>query len=310
MREYPKEDQVPRAQVNKAGWRAVSVASVVMALSLVGALLAQDGLFSSDPGLPGHPDGLTTLALVLAILAFLVQIFVFVLQTNASGRSIQRSEELNTATLAVLSKIEANSDATQKVLFAQFDRLLDYVVEPQSEPPRKGDSADIDEIVSAESESEMNEQPATVADVQHIVSELVRQRDRPTFAASLPKAGPSKEDSRMIQHMVGWPSREEAEALVLELAKLSPLALATLTRFGNWEVLQRQRGERVGLVNVKGEPRVIPGLIESGLVKEAEGRVVLTDYGRELARMLPIGKLYAKKPDWYDEVQGPLLKQP
>lgn len=282
---------------------------MVVTLGLVGALLAQDGLFSQDAGLPGHPDGLTTLALVLAILAFLVQIFVFVFQTNSSAAVVQRSEQLNSETRNVLSKIEANSAATQAVLFSQFDRLLDYVVGPSGDA--ETDTNAVEEMLSVDGGTEGEDQePATVADVQRIVSEFARPKDRPSFATALPRARSSEEDLRVVRYLQSWPSKEEAETAVTELEKLSPLALATLTRFGTLEIDQRLKGERIGLVRGKTMPEAVEWMIETGLLRQDGNLVMLTDRGRELARSLPIGKAMEGRPDWYDEVQASLLSSP
>jgi uncharacterized membrane protein len=310
MNEFSKEDQRPRITLNMAGWRAVTITSMIVTLGLVGTLLAQDGFFSQDPGLPDHPDGLTTLALVLAILAFLVQIFVFVFQTNSSAAAVQRSEQLNGETRNVLSKIEANSAATQAVLFSQFDRLLDYVVSPSSDGDT--DANAVEEVLSVDGDAESESQePATVADVQRIVSEWARPRERPSFATVLPGANKSsEEDLRMVRYMQSWPSKEETEAAVGDLEKLSPLALATLTRFGTLEIDQRLKGQRVGLVRGKAMPKAVQQMIEAGLLRQDGILVMLTDRGRELARSLPIGKAMDSRPDWYDDLQGSLLRPP
>jgi hypothetical protein len=293
--------------LNEAGWRAVTVGSVVLAMGLAGVLLAQDGLFSGDPGLPEHPDGLTTLALVLAILAFLVQIFVFVFQTNASAASLQRSEELNTDTQALLSRIQANSNATQRVLFSQFDRLLDYVVDPRSKGPERSPGPPIGEVLAGEraEPDDLDQGPATVADVQRIVSEFQRPADRPSFAVPSDQ-GPSDEDLRIVDYLQSWPSQPQAEAAVAELASLSPISLAVLTRMGMTEIVQRLEGERVGLWKGRNAPEGVREMTMMGLLREDDDWMTLTDHGRELLRVLPIGKPNDDRPSWYDEVLGPL----
>lgn len=276
-------------------------------MALAGVLLAQDGLFGGDPGLPDHPDGLTTLALVLAILAFLVQIFVFVFQTNASAASLQRSEELNTDTQALLSRIQANSNATQRVLFSQFDRLLDYVVDPRSKGSDRNPGPPIGEVLAGEraEPDDLDQGPATVADVQRIVSEFQRPADRPSFAVPA-DGGASDEDLRIVDYLQSWPSESQAEAAVTELASLSPFSLAVLTRMGMTEIVQRLEGERVGLWKGKNAPEAVREMTMMGLLREDDGWMTLTDHGRELLRVLPIGKPGDDRPSWYDEVLGPL----
>lgn len=306
------DDAVPRGTLNKAGWRAVTVGALVVALSLAAALLAQGGLFSDDPGLPEHPDGLTTLALVLAILAFLVQLFIYVFQTNATRASVQRSEELNAETRLALSKIEADSAATQKVLFSQFDRLLDYLVGAPREQADETESAELEQALDGEVDDGAggDHEPVTAAEVQRIVGDALRSRDRPSFGVGAVKSGPSDEDMRIIEYLQAWPSREEVDTAVAKLQSLPPLALAVLTRFATTEVRQRLEGKRTGLVRGKAEPEATQRLIDEGLVRVDGNRVTLTDKGRGLARALPIGKGHDDRPGWYDEAVAPLLAEP
>jgi len=258
--------------------------------------------------LPSHPDGLTTLALVLAILAFLVQIFVFLFQTNAAAASMQRSEQLNAETHGALNTIEANSAATQKVLFAQFDRLLDYVVGPTTESSNSAESPG-DELIDTEDGSDDEEKPATVADVQRIVAELGRQRERPIFTEQPALGTESDENLRVARYLQSWPTREEAEVAVAELKKLPPLALASLTRYGTIEIRQRLANQRIGLT-AKAKPELAKIMLAHGLIRREGDRNVLSDHGRALARALPIGKVRGERPDWYDEVLAPLLAFP
>jgi hypothetical protein len=313
--ESAPQEQRPSASINKAGLRALFTGGLVISLSLLVALLAQDGLFTSDPGLPTHPDGLTTLALVLAILAFLVQIFVFVFQANGARASERRSEDLNARTHAALSKIEADSSVTQAVLISQFERLLDYVVDGPDARAVKTESQDLEEPVGiakggATHSSQDTNAPVTAAELQRVLSDTLRQRERPTFDISAKRQQPSGEDRRTVDYLRAWPLREEAEATVSELAKLPPLALALLTRYGTAEIRQRLDGRPVGLVVGASRPAVTQRLIDAGLLRDAGDTTVLTDRGRDLVRIMPIGKITNQRPDWYDEVLAPLLQAP
>jgi hypothetical protein len=294
----------PAGTLNKAGWRAVTIGSIVISVGLLAALLAQDGLFSDSSD---HPDGLTTLALVLAVLAFLVQIFVFVFQTWAGSGAVQRSEELNAGTRQVLSKIEANSAATQRVLFAQFDRLLDYVVDGSVDGPVDGETGDrVDEpdFVTAD------DSPVTVGQMTRLLNDLPRSRERPSFEA--PLSSGSAEDRNVLSYLREWPTKDEAQEAVAELTRFPPLALTALTRLGTVEIRERRDGLRVGLALAeRREPPVaMRYLIDRGLVRRSGEVIALTDGGRALARVLPIGKPANTMPDWYDEVLAPLMKTP
>ena len=284
------------------------IAMLVVALALLATLAAQGGLFSADPGLPEHPDALTTLALVLAILAFLIQIFVFVFQTQASAASERRSEKLNSRTYELLGRIEAKSSATEKVLFSNFQQLLDYLVGTGSGTQV---SVDIDgeaKLSDDEVEEESDDEPVTASDVLRMFSEFNRTRERPRFEPQ-PVGGPSEEDQRILGFLHEWPDRKSAEAAVAELVKLPPLALAAISRLGGWEITQRQQGKPVGMR--KRKSKVGDPLIAAGLVKDDDGSVSLTERGREMVRILPIGKATKRpRPDWYDEVIAPLMSTP
>ncbi len=297
------EDRPPQVRMNKAAWRTATIACVVITLGLAAALLAQAGLWSS--GSHSRPEPLTTLALVLAILAFLIQIFVFVFQSHANNQTVRRSDELNAKTQEALSKIEANSAATQRVLFAQFDRLLDYVVAPrpkvsasQEDVPTTDD--DIEDGVSGNGE----EEPLTLADIKQAFSDAIAPSTRPVF--SVPeRREPSPNDRAVVQFLRDWPSHAEAEAIVEELSKLSPLAIAWLTKAATHEKIMRREGRPFAL-NGRGAPSPhVSSLIDAGLITLDNKQYTLTDKGRNLARMLPIGKS-PMRPSWLDEVQAPL----
>jgi hypothetical protein len=300
-----QKERRPRVALNKAGWRVVTVASLVVAISLLAALLAQGGLFTNDPGLPDHPDGLTTLVLVLAILAFFIQIFVFIFQTQAGHSSVLRSEELNAQTNELLVKIETSNALTEKNLISQFNRLLDYVVDDsrgQVVTPTAVDPED-------ENDGEARDDKRTVSssEVRQMIAEANRLRERPQFEESAGST-PSEEDERVLKQMLKWPSRDEAEAAVKVLAGMPSMSVAVLSRIASMEIQKRRQGKAVGskIPPTRGIGPATQRLIDLGLLAVADDAVVLTDAGRVTARMLPIGKSGGKRPEWWDEIAKPI----
>jgi uncharacterized membrane protein len=298
MADEPPDDALPRITVNRSGLRWIAVSSLVVMLALVAALLAQDGLFSASDS--SNPDGLTTLALILAILAFVVQIVVFLFQTHASQGAERRSRDLNAETREVLTKIEASSSATEAVLISHFERLLDFVVGGPGKTAGEGDDVDAAELESLEDD----EKPATAGEVRRLMLEASRLRERPTFPPA--RTGPSsRENQRELEYLREWPSRDEAEKVVAEISKLPPLAVAALTRAGVLEIRQRLEGRAVGLNRSAGRPPFIDALVGEGLLWNDGGKTALTDRGRQLARILPI-KPSSGRPEWFDEVITPI----
>jgi hypothetical protein len=306
MQKESTGDRIPRLTVNKSAWRIGTIALTVVIMGLVAVLLAQAGLWDADSS-SDHPDPLTTLALLLAILAFLVQIFVFVFQTRASNQDVVRSEELNASTKVALEKIEANSAATQKVLFSQFERLLDYVVGQTQVSPAASLSSDLDREEDEASDRDDGGEAVSVGEVQQLVEEAVaRAGQRPSFLSDA--GSPSNEDKAIRRYLLSYPSRDEAEKAISVLRKLSPIAIAALTRYAMIEIQQRNRGGDVGLVRASERPPSTAELVEHGLVKEVGDRMVLTEKGRSIARLVSVKQ--GSRPDWAEKVMQPLLMRP
>jgi hypothetical protein len=276
--------------------------------SLLSAILAQGGLFTNDPGLPNHPDGLTTLALVLAILAFFIQIFVFIFQTQTGHSSVLRSEELNAQTNELLVKIEASNAITQKNLISQFNRLLDYVVDDskgQAVAPMPTDLEGENEEDGGGDDDD--DETVSLSEVRQMIAEANRLRERPQFEESIGPA-PSEEDRRILKQMLKWPTRDEAEAAVETLAQMPSLSVTVLARIAMLEVRNRRQGKTVAsrIDPARGIGPAARRLVDLGLLRAEGDSVVLTDAGRLIARVLPIGKPVRKRPDWWDEVLKPI----
>jgi hypothetical protein len=287
-----------RISINRSGWRAVAIGWMVVVACLLAALLSQAWLFERHSSAATHPEPLTTLALVLAILAFLVQLFVFAFQTKESSRAVQRSEELQSQTSVVLKKIEANSEATKAVLFSQFDRLLEYIVGPRRAAPAEPVTID------AEDNSDDLDAPAlTASQVRQMISDAMTRAERPAFFSAQPPI--DTELQRRLTILNSWPTRKEAEEAVALLRTLSPLALATLASYARAELELAKRGEspKVGARSAMNSE-----LLDAGLIRIGESPV-LTDRGRAHARILPIGFIAERsRPDWAEEVRAPLLE--
>ena len=69
-------------------------------------------------------DFLSTLALALAVLAFVIQIIVFIAQSAAAGQQLARAEELHGSTLRALAAIEEKAEGTRQTVNVINDRVL------------------------------------------------------------------------------------------------------------------------------------------------------------------------------------------
>lgn len=112
------------------GATAVAVASII-ALAIVATV--EDA------------DSLATVALVLAILSFLVQLVVYIAQAWTGSQQQVRAEQLNTETRTLLRGIEATANATQRTLTDQYDKVLRAVIDAGSEVASDAEQEPFDE---------------------------------------------------------------------------------------------------------------------------------------------------------------------
>jgi hypothetical protein len=294
----------------------VAGACLLLTIGVVIALLSQTALWDRGAHDGAKPDGLTTLALVLAVISFFIQIAVFVLQTRTASEQVAQSHQLASETSAVLTKIEATSQATQEVLFSQFDRLLDYVVAAPASPGSAAqppeELVEGDQIVGqvTDEPDSKPDAPVTRGDIERLVTEL-GNRPRPAFSA---REAASSPDSDLQSYLKTFPTRSEAEDAVALISQLSPLAVTFLTRVASGEA---DKGERVRIAQPSRQTdagRSATQELESrGLITFSdptlEGSGRLTEKGRSTARVLPIGK-QGDRPDWWSDVLTPLAQRP
>jgi hypothetical protein len=93
-------------------------------------------------------DLLSTVALVLAILAFVVQIIVFIFQSADVTRQTQQSRELHAEMLGLVSQLEERAKGTQQTVDRMNTRLLEAVIGKARNEGISPDSPDFAERVA------------------------------------------------------------------------------------------------------------------------------------------------------------------
>jgi hypothetical protein len=121
----PGQPDEPTAQSSTVEKYSLSPRRVAMfAVAVAAACLTALAVVSSVEG----AEALATIALVLAIVAFTIQIFLFVVQSQAASEQRVRSEQLNTQTRALLAEVRTTAQATQAMVSQQFNQLLQAFV--------------------------------------------------------------------------------------------------------------------------------------------------------------------------------------
>jgi len=221
-------------------------------------------------------DTLSTVALALAIIAFVAQLMVFVVQTQAANAQELRSQQLYANMLGLLSQIREKTEGTQTTLTKMNSQMLEHI------------------MGKARSETEAaGVKPGTPAFASALAENVVRlwPQARPVHTPSMGFAThvESPEDFEIARQLTTFP--KEVSALRHALDQLQQLPVEdqySLASLGEDEVSSRRPNAAYapGLSAVHSQELENRGLIRPSPYTAREGVWVLTEPGRELARIL------------------------
>jgi hypothetical protein len=107
-------------------WSHVALGAVIVAIGSLGALAVVASVKQADT--------LSTVALALAVLAFVIQIIFFVAQAATNASDHREVQGINTDTARLLVELRTHAVDTNQLVSKQFDKLLDrFVLEAKSE---------------------------------------------------------------------------------------------------------------------------------------------------------------------------------
>jgi hypothetical protein len=225
-------------------------------------------------------DALATVALALAILAFSVQLIVYVAQQNLASEQGRRNEELYGSMQSVLAELREKAAGTQADVRAINERMLEALLSKN-----------------------LAQLPGVQVDSARIASRVAREtaraeedRDPSNFPAAdeliWPRRRASPEDQQLIELLRSYPAPDEVGDSLEVLQSLSDPDRIFLKGFGNDEISARQPDSMFD----PSWPMAVAGGLESiGLVEPLPsdqqhpdsapiGR--LTEEGRQVARLL------------------------
>lgn len=240
-------------------WKVVAVVLFVVSLGLLVALALVGGAASAD--------ALTTTAIALAVIAFGVQLIVYVAQVSDSADTRRQTSEVNAATQASLVRIGTTVEAQDHMLREQHSHVLKELISSVRR-------------VGAESKEENS--ALTLGDVLELVeSRLERGPDalRYESRALHPSRQHSQDDNNHDGGMAGhepptdpfeeWPNEEDALRVHPKLKSLAPISIAQLVRFGEDFRLSTQLEIEPGLLYSGPERSPFScALIRTGLLQE------------------------------------------
>lgn len=215
-------------------------------------------------------DLLSTVALALAILAFVAQLLVYVADSASDIRQSQQNLQINAQTKEVLTELQTRTQGSESIMKDQFDRVLKYVLREEMSVAAGHESGGTGLI-------EPSEQLPMSSSPEAWLTSSVRRA-----------LTPNPSDATLRKVWV-YPTGREAAELVQALADRSPLAIAWFASIAELEIISRRLGiEPLGM-NLGDHTPFTDELVKAGLVlkgHDAQGvkRASLTDRGREVMR--------------------------
>jgi hypothetical protein len=254
-------------------------------------------------------EALATIALVLAIVAFTIQIFLFVVQSQAASEQRVRSEQLNTQTRALLAEVRTTAQATQAMVSQQFNQLLQAFVTgaAQTAEETKFDPASFERRLMANIRAAA-QSPGTGAGQTSVP---VAGTDSPERVVERPSLGRAQRErvtrlrarNERPERLKSFPSEEDGRPAADLLRKLDPDGRRRLKRLGEDELHATASGAYVGISPTDEDDALRElNLVTSARVQAGGGRIVvtrLTDDGVSAARLLTaLGEI----PNWAQDL--------
>ena len=216
---------------------------------------------------------LSTVALTLAILAFVIQIVVYVFQNQTSSEQMMQSERLNNATRSLLGKIEATNTATLKVITDQFNFVLRHAL---------GDTSVPEDLVE-DGADESRPAPTSV--------ERERLIEGWSAVSTPPRTEPSGADAEVIANLDTYPPEEQGLEALGRLDGLPLGALFLFRQIGAAERMRRSRGISPWITPRPDDMSAADELLKRDLLKVRRGdrdrtQIALSDLGHATAPVL------------------------
>lgn len=256
-------------------------------------------------------DALSTVALVLAIIAFTIQIFLFVVQSQFATEQRVRSEQVHTQTRSLLAEVRTTGQATQALVSQQFNKLLEAFVtgaartaQETKVDPENFERRLLANIVSAAQASS----PSSVTPQRPPTTAVRRPVDDGAPAAAARDAARERVRTAAAgrtrpNRLKSFPEQEAGGDAVATLGKLSPSERLRLQRLGRDEISSTEDGTYVGLywtpvdTELEQQSLVTPARVDVGQDYRTVSR--LTEQGVNVARLLTAtGEI----PSWAKEV--------
>lgn len=256
----------------RASWKTVAFGALGVSCALFASLVVVSFVTRAD--------SLATIALMLAILSFVVQIMLFIADTFSSARRDQQAYSVYADTQALLAKIDEKTNATNDVINQQLNKMIDRFMLNVKAVDLDGQDDATDGGVDAEEQARI-----LIEEFRRTVSEVQRE----ATASSAPrKENFSRERSALIR-IREWPSENLAKKLAQDgLSDLSLAGQDALRSAAN-DYARSLGTERIHGLPIRGNSEGFEELLKIGALTMGGAHpdvVRLTGMGKAAARLV------------------------
>lgn len=262
-------------------WRSVAVASLLLNMGTLAAVAIVATVNSAD--------ALATVALALAVIAFVCQLIIFSVQTWQSGQQLDEAKSLNAQTESLLAEARTRIEGTHQMVSTQYQELLHLTaLKGAAEVAKEKVTTKLEELSPERLESILSTAMATQTDTQGAGS---RPRARATHVQAY-GSGLTASDLDGLASAVSWPTTiDEATPLLGILKELSNSSLYAFCVDLGDDLHSRMNDVSPGLpFNRIDEPLIQLGLVEEVTPLDTqEGtkrRIAVTEKGRQVGSLL------------------------
>ena len=254
-------------------------------------------------------DTLSTVALGLAVIAFVVQIVVYVAQAGASEAHRLHAEQLNAQTGTLLAEVRATTASTQQLVHEQFQDVLRAFLggTARTAEETKLDPERLEKRLLENVRAQIGPEAERVVAEREARAELTRRARelRPTRASrtSRENSGQQPLQAERLQKLTTFPDEAVGRPLLEQLRELPGSSQYRLGELGRDVIDSTQIGIYEGLTYApfKDDALLAAGLVKRHRTRNQEGEIAdlarLTNEGEAVARLMTAtGEL----PAWLD----------
>jgi hypothetical protein len=309
-RSKPKGDRRETLSYVQVPLKGLAISMAILALACLTSLIIVVAVRKENL--------LATIALSLAIVTFVVQIIVYVVQASVASEQLMQSQTLFGTIQGLLVKVDEKASGTQAAVTTMSDKMLATLLSPREKEASEFETAERDAIqttprpfqttpeqrasetsTSAEAatrETRSTASPATneLSPEQAALVERARERITELSPDITPRYPQKTDEDRardltILARLTSFPEQPEARELADEIASLSPDELGLLQRMATDELRYRDPA-RTLLPALQLDNEVAEPLSNRGILRRVSQNDAtfygLTAHGRELARLL------------------------